>query len=72
MENGNISHTVAFPLTVWYDDVHGLVNFEYCNTTTRRRANSIGAKIGNGCLVLTQGIIDEEMTLIEQHLMELN
>jgi hypothetical protein len=72
MENSNIPLTVAFPLTVWYDDVHGLVNFEYCNTTTRRRANSIGAKVENGSLLITKGIIDEEMKQIEQHLMELN
>ncbi len=72
MENGNIPLTVAFPLVVWYDDVHGLVNFQYCNTTTRRRVNSIGGKIDNGRVVLTQGVIDEELTLIEQHLMELN
>tara|TARA_R110000868_G_scaffold108113_2_gene295517 strand:+ start:545 stop:763 length:219 start_codon:yes stop_codon:yes gene_type:complete len=72
MEDGNFSYTVELPLKVSYDAAHGLVNFEYCNSKTRKTAKSMGASIEDGYVKLTQSMIDEELKRIEQYLSELN
>jgi len=72
MENSNIPYQVSFPLSIWFDAKHKLVNFEYANAITRRTAKSMGAKVVDGMVQLTQSMINEELVQIEQHLMELN